>query len=68
MILNLILIGQCYANICDEKDLEMKRKKSRFAWVNRFYEELERKEEKARAETVAYQKEKLEKRNKRKKR
>lgn len=68
MILNLILIGRCYANICDEKDVEMKRKESRFAWVNRFHEELERKEEKARAETEAYRREKLERRNKRKKR
>ncbi len=66
--LNLILFGQCYANICDEKDAEMTPKQSRFAWVNHFREEFDRREEKARSETEAYRKEKLEKRNKRKKR
>lgn len=68
ILLNMILFGQCYANICDEKDVEMTRKPSRFAWVNRFHEEFDRREEKAKAETEAYRKEKLEKRNKRKKR
>lgn len=68
MLLNLLLFGQCYANICDEKDLEMKRKVSRFAWVNSLREEFDRREEKARAENEAYRKEKQEKRKQRKKR
>ncbi len=68
ILLNMLLLGQCYANICDEKDAEMLRKPSRFAWINQFREEFDRREEKARAETEAYRKEKFEKRNKRKKR
>ena len=68
MLLNLLLFGQCYANICDEKDAEMNRKASRFAWVNSFREEFDRREEKARKETEAYRKEKQEKRKQRKKR
>ncbi|MBO5937944.1 MAG: hypothetical protein J6Q82_00400 [Clostridia bacterium] len=68
ILLNMILFGQCYANICDEKDAEMARKPSRFAWVNHFREEFDRREEKARAETEAYRKEKLNKRKERKKR
>ena len=68
MLLNLLLFGQCYANICDEKDAEMNRKASRFAWVNSFREEFDRREEKARKETELYRKEKQEKRKQRKKR
>ena len=68
ILLNLLLIWKCYANICDESDVEMNRKPSRFAWINRFREEFDRREEKARRETAAYRQEKMEKRkNKRKK-
>ena len=68
ILLNMILFGQCYANICDEKDAEMLRKPSRFAWLNSLRDEFDRREEKARTETEAYRKEKLEKRMKKKKR
>lgn len=68
MLLNLLLFGQCYANICDEKDADMNRKVSRFAWVNSFREEFDRREEKARKENELYRKEKQEKRKQRKKR
>ncbi len=68
ILLNLVLIWKCYANICDENDTQMIRKPSRFAFVNSFREEFDRREEKARRETAAYRQEKLEKRkNKRKK-
>jgi len=68
IILNLILIWKCYANICDEEDTQMLRKPSRFAWVNHFHEEFDRRQEKAIREDAAYRKEKMEKRkNKRKK-
>ena len=68
ILLNLILIWKCYANICDENDAQMLRKPSRFAWVNRFREEFDRREEKARKETAAYRQQKWEKRkNKRNK-
>lgn len=68
ILLNVILLWKCYANICDENDVQMIRKPSRFDWVNRFREEFDRREEKARRETAAYRQEKREKRkNKRNK-
>jgi len=68
IVLNLILIWKCYANICDEQDTQMLRKPSRFAWVNHFHEEFDRRQEKAMREDAAYRQEKFEKRkNKRKK-
>lgn len=57
-ILNVILIGSCYMRICDESDLEMERKPSRFAFVNRFRAENERRREKARREYAEYREEK----------
>ncbi len=65
MVLNLILIFSCYARICDEEDLDMKQKPSRFAFVNRFREELDRRQEKAWQESEAYRKEKNEKKRER---
>lgn len=47
-ILNLILIGSCYMRICDESDVSMERKPSRFQIVNRFRAENQRRMEKAR--------------------
>ena len=68
VVLNLVLFGSCYARICDENDVEMQRKPSRFAFVNRMREENERRAEKAAAETRAYRQQLLEKRkNKRNK-
>ncbi len=42
IVLNLILIFSCYARICDECDVDMERKPSRFAFVNKMREESER--------------------------
>ena len=41
IILNLYLIFSCYARICDSEDVEMERKPSRFAFVNRMRAESE---------------------------
>ncbi len=67
MVLNLLLIFSCYARICDEEDVEMKQKPSRFAFVNRFREELDRRQEKAWRESETYRKEKSEKKRERRK-
>ena len=67
IVLNHVLIFSCYARICDEADVDMEQKPSRFAFVNRFREENERRQQKAREEQAAYQREKREK-NKSKKR
>lgn len=62
IILDLVLIFKCYAKICDEEDIDMPLKKSRFAFVNKFREEAARREQKAADESVEYAKQKLEKR------
>lgn len=68
ILLNVVLFWKCYANICDENDTQMIRTPSRFAWVNHFREEFDRREEKARRETAVYRQEKKEQRkNKRNK-
>lgn len=66
IILNLVLIFTSYANICDEGDVDMPLKKSRFEFVNRFREETARREQKAADDSVEYARKKLEeRRNKR---
>ena len=62
IILDLVLIFKCYANICDEGDVDMPLKKSRFAFVNKLREETARREQKAADESVEYAKRKLEQR------
>ena len=62
IILDLVLIFKCYAKICDEDDVDMPLKKSRFAFVNKFREETARREQKAADESVEYARQKLEKR------
>ena len=62
IILNLVLIFRCYANICDESDVDMPLKKSRFAFVNKIREETARREQKAADDSVEYARQKLEKR------
>lgn len=54
IILNHILIFKCYAKICDENDTEMERKPSRFAFVNKYREILDEKQERARQSTEKY--------------
>ena len=67
IILNFMLIFSCYVKICDESDVEMERKPSRFAFVNRFRTEMDRRQEKAIEESLAYRKSKQEKKRRGKK-
>ncbi len=68
ILLHLLLIFSCYRMICDEDDVEMAQKPSRFAFVNRFREKNEQKSQKAMAEYEAYRLEKRERREQKKKR
>ena len=65
IILNLVLIYSCYARICDEDDVDMARKPSKFEFVNKMREEFDAKEKKAAEETAQYRQEKMEKRQNR---
>ncbi|MBR2354620.1 MAG: hypothetical protein IKA76_08985, partial [Clostridia bacterium] len=53
ILLNHWLIFSAYAQICDEEDLDLAQKPSRFAFVNRFREKTEEKNQRARAEYEA---------------
>ena len=69
IILDLVLIFSCYAKICDESDVDMPLKKSRFEFVNKIREETARREQKAADDSVEYARQKLEERqNKRRSR
>ncbi len=68
ILLNHLLIFSAYAEICDEEDVEMKQKPSRFAFVNRFREATEEKNRKASAEYEAYRRERDAKREAKKER
>ena len=61
-ILNLILIFMCYMRICDESDVEMKRKPSRFAFINNMRAEFDKREEQALERQAQYNEEKRQKR------
>ena len=63
IFMNLYMIFSCYAKICDESDVEMVQKPSRFAFVNRFREENERRRLEA---DERYKKKKREKAERRK--
>ena len=67
LILNAILIGSCYARICDPSDLEMEQKPSRFAFVNRMRAESEERRLKKEAEFARRAQEKQERKKERKK-
>ena len=47
IILNLVLIYTCYARICDEDDVDMEQKPSRFEFVNNMRRESEARREAA---------------------
>lgn len=61
IILNLVLIFSCYSGICDENDVEMRAKPSRFAFVNKFRRKMEEREERAVDEAREYAKQRREK-------
>ena len=67
ILMNLMLLFSCYAKICDEQDVEMEQKPSRFEFVNQFREKSEEKSRRAREEAAAYRKEKLERKRRKKK-
>ncbi len=68
VVLNLILFFNCYARICDESDVNMERKPSRFDFINRLREESDRREKKAIDSTNEYiEKKKAEREARRKK-
>ena len=54
LILNVLMLFSAYTKICDESDVEMKQKPSRFEFINRMREE---KEERARQRAQRYKKE-----------
>ena len=66
IILDLILLISCYSQICDENDVDMERKPSRFAFVNKMREELDAKKARARESALQYKKEKAERKRKKK--
>ena len=54
ILLNLVLLFSCYANICDADDVEMERKPSKMPILNRIYDENERRMKKARESDALY--------------
>lgn len=62
IILNLVLIYTCYARICDENDVDMQRKPSRFAFVNKMRAASDERERRAAEERAEYRRQKKEKR------
>lgn len=68
IIFNLLLLFSCYANICDESDVEMEKRPSRFEFVNKFNDKFEKHNRDARDADAAYRREKAEKREARRKR
>ena len=59
-ILNAIMIGSCYARICDPADLEMTPKPSRFAFVNRMRAEAEERQAQRAVQRAERMREKIE--------
>lgn len=67
LIMNSVMLTRCYMKICDENDGDMKRKPTNIGFIDRFYEALDKKEEKARKRDEEYRKEKFEKKKSRRK-
>jgi hypothetical protein len=65
--INAFLLFKCYAMICPAGQEDMPRKKSRFAFVNKFREIRDAKEEKAIEDMKNYYEDKLKKKNSKKK-
>lgn len=66
IILDLVLLVSCYSGICDENDVDMERKPSRFAFVNKMRAELDAKGERARESALQYKRDKAERKKKKK--
>ena len=67
IIFNLVLIYSCYARICDESDVDMEQKPSRFAFVNKMRAESEERSRAAAERQAKYKEEKRKKRISRRK-
>ena len=65
-VVNIFLILKCYAMICPEGEEEMKRKPSRFEFVNKMRQKQDEREQAAIESTKAYLEKKIENRNKKK--
>lgn len=61
IIFNLVLLASCYARICDESDVEMSVKPSRFAFVNTMRQKSEERKLKAKQSAEEYRKNKRKK-------
>ena len=67
IVFNLILIFSCYMRLCDENDVDMNRKPSRFAFINTMRQRFDEKQERAAQQQADYMREKAQKKkNKRK--
>lgn len=62
-IVNSALIFKCYAMICPEGEEDMKRKQSRFEFINKWNKIKDEREEQVEAQTKKYIEDKLRKRN-----
>lgn len=63
-ILNIMLIFSCYMRICAPEDYDMDAKRSRIGFINKFFDKVDEKQNKAREENRKYYEEKLKKRKK----
>ena len=60
-LMNAALVFRCYALICPQGDEEMKRKPSRFEFINRMNENADEREQRAAESTIKYLEEKARK-------
>ena len=60
-LVNAALVFSCYAFICPEGEEEMKRKPSRFEFINRMNEKADEREKRATESTIKYLEEKAQK-------
>ena len=67
LTLNAIMIFSCYMHICDENDVGMEAKPSRFALINKMRKDFDEKEMRARAADAEYLRKKSENRKSKKK-
>ena len=66
-IFDLAVVFRCYAQICDENDVEMRQKPSRFAFVNSFREQAEQRRQQVEAEREEIREKRQRQRKKRRK-
>ena len=62
VILNCVCLCSCYMRICDESDKDMTAKRSKIEAINKFRDEFDKKEEKARVAQKEYHMQKIHKR------